>query len=164
MTSEDIKHQLIITSACAWFNVALLPQKPEGSLRRGAQDGHLDFHTAFELRARPEISPELNCVQTLQKSFGWYNKARFPGCITCKKIYAHVKDPVVHVRVGLWKEQNNPACNKSIYILYSFNRLKALTYVYIACKKKKKKKKKRESMEPKFRTSCIDIYVCACII
>ena len=38
-----------MTNACAWFNVALRPQKPEGSLGRGAQDGHLDFHTAPEL-------------------------------------------------------------------------------------------------------------------
>ena len=38
-----------VTNACAWFNVALRPQKPQGSLGRGAQDGHLDFHTAPEL-------------------------------------------------------------------------------------------------------------------
>ena len=30
-------------------DVALRPQKPQGSLGRGAQDGHLDFHTAPEL-------------------------------------------------------------------------------------------------------------------
>ena len=35
-----------VTNACAWFSVALRPQKPQGSLGRGAQDGHLDFHTA----------------------------------------------------------------------------------------------------------------------
>ena len=39
-----------VTNACAWFSVALRPQKPKGSLGRGAQDGHLDFH-----RARPEL-------------------------------------------------------------------------------------------------------------
>ena len=49
MTSEDIKHQLIITNAEAWFNIALRPRKPEGSLGRTAQDGHLDSHTAPEL-------------------------------------------------------------------------------------------------------------------
>ena len=38
-----------VTSAEAWFTVALRPQKPEGSLGRKAQDGHLDFHTAAEL-------------------------------------------------------------------------------------------------------------------
>ena len=37
------------TSAEAWFNVALRPRKPEGSLGRTAQDGHLDSHTAPEL-------------------------------------------------------------------------------------------------------------------
>ena len=36
MTSEDIKHRLIITETV-------------GLLGTGAQDGHLDFHTALEL-------------------------------------------------------------------------------------------------------------------
>ena len=39
------------TNAEAWFNIALRPRKPEGSLGRTAQDGHLDSHTA------PELSP-----------------------------------------------------------------------------------------------------------
>ena len=30
------------TNAEAWFNIALRPRKPEGSLGRTAQDGHLD--------------------------------------------------------------------------------------------------------------------------
>ena len=37
------------TNAEAWFNIALRPRKPEGSLGRKAQDGHLDSHTAPEL-------------------------------------------------------------------------------------------------------------------
>ena len=37
------------TNAKAWFNIALSPRKPEGSLGRTAQDGHLDSHTAPEL-------------------------------------------------------------------------------------------------------------------
>ena len=37
-----------MTNAEAWFNVALRPRKPEGSLGRTAQDGHLDFLTAPE--------------------------------------------------------------------------------------------------------------------
>ena len=36
------------TNAEAWFNIALRPRKPEGSLGRTAQDGHLDSHTAPE--------------------------------------------------------------------------------------------------------------------
>ena len=36
-------------NAEAWFNIALRPRKPEGSLGRTAQDGHLDSHTAPEL-------------------------------------------------------------------------------------------------------------------
>ena len=37
------------TNAEAWFNIALRPRKPEGSLGRTAQNGHLDSHTAPEL-------------------------------------------------------------------------------------------------------------------
>ena len=32
------------------FTVALRPQRPSGLLGTGAQDGHLEFHTAPELR------------------------------------------------------------------------------------------------------------------
>ena len=39
----------VVTSAEARFNNSLLPRKPEGSLGRTAQDGHLDSHTAPEL-------------------------------------------------------------------------------------------------------------------
>ena len=42
-----------MTNAVAWFSVALRPRKPEGSLGRTAQDGHLDSHTA------PELSTQL---------------------------------------------------------------------------------------------------------
>ena len=35
-----------VTNAEAWFSIALRPRKPEGSLGRTAQDGHLDSHTA----------------------------------------------------------------------------------------------------------------------
>ena len=38
-----------VTNAEAWFNIALRPRKPEGSLGRTALDGHLDSHTAPEL-------------------------------------------------------------------------------------------------------------------
>ena len=38
-----------MTSAKALFSIALRPRKPEGSLGRRAQDGHLDSHTAPEL-------------------------------------------------------------------------------------------------------------------
>ena len=49
------------TNAEAWFNIALRPRKPEGSLGRTAQDGHRDSHTAPELciflfLARPDIT------------------------------------------------------------------------------------------------------------
>ena len=38
-----------MTNAEARFNKSLHPRKPEGSLGRTAQDGHLDSHTAPEL-------------------------------------------------------------------------------------------------------------------
>ena len=38
-----------VTNAEAWFSIALLPWKPEGSLGQAAQDGHLHSHTAPEL-------------------------------------------------------------------------------------------------------------------
>ena len=36
------------TNAEAWFSIALRLRKPEGSLGRTAQDGHLDSHTVPE--------------------------------------------------------------------------------------------------------------------
>ena len=39
----------VVTNAEAWFNIALRPRKPEGSVGRTALDGHLDSHTAPEL-------------------------------------------------------------------------------------------------------------------
>ena len=36
----------VVTNTEAWFNNSLRPRKPEGSLGRTAQDGHLDSHTA----------------------------------------------------------------------------------------------------------------------
>ena len=45
-TSCDIGESLAL--AKARFNNSLRPQKPEGSLGRTAQDGHLDSHTAPE--------------------------------------------------------------------------------------------------------------------
>ena len=39
-----------MTNAEARFNKSLRPRKPEGSLGRPAQDGHLDSHTAPGLR------------------------------------------------------------------------------------------------------------------
>ena len=38
-----------VTNAEAWFNIALRPRKPEGSLGQTAQDVYLDSHTAPEL-------------------------------------------------------------------------------------------------------------------
>ena len=45
------------TNAEAWFNIALRPRKPEGSLGRTAQDGHLDSHSNMEVRGEGEYIP-----------------------------------------------------------------------------------------------------------
>ena len=46
-----------MTNAEVRFNNSLRPQKPEGSLGRTAQDGHLDSHTAPELWVRDTRRP-----------------------------------------------------------------------------------------------------------
>ena len=38
-----------MTNAEAWLSNSLRPRKPEGSLGRTVQDGHLDSHTAPKL-------------------------------------------------------------------------------------------------------------------
>ena len=63
-----------MTNAEAWFNKSLRPRKPEGSLGRAAQDGHLGSHTAPEL-----------CLWPLKKKNGTYQsseavwKSRWPA-------------------------------------------------------------------------------------
>ena len=47
------------TNAEAWFSIALRPRKPEGSLGRTAQNGHLDSHTAPELRQCTDDDDEM---------------------------------------------------------------------------------------------------------
>ena len=54
-----------MTSAEAWFSVALRPKKPYGSIGRGAQDDHPDFHTA------PELCPFLSVVRPCSSSVRW---------------------------------------------------------------------------------------------
>ena len=72
----------------------------------------------WPLRARlctcPEISPESNSVQTLQKSFGWdYTETEVP-----RVRYARKKTIIRTLKTcpaefgELWKQQNNPACTK----------------------------------------------------
>ena len=56
-------------NAEAWFTIALRPRKPEGSLGRTAQDGHLDSHTAPELWSlsgcrKPVLGVWLHCPFT----------------------------------------------------------------------------------------------------
>ena len=62
------------TNAEVWFNISLRPWKPEGSLGRTAQDGHLDSHTAPELcGTAPELLKVLKyclCGRKLCESRG----------------------------------------------------------------------------------------------
>ena len=48
-----------MTNAEARFNSSLRPRKPEGSLGRTAQDGHLDSHIVLEL------CPESYCSKAI---------------------------------------------------------------------------------------------------
>ena len=62
------------TNAWAWFNIALRPRKPEGSLGRTAKDGHFDFHSA----------PELWFVQGFQcckATLRTLDKSEFRSCV-----------------------------------------------------------------------------------
>ena len=52
-----------MTNAEARFNKSLRPRKPEGSLGRTAQDGHLDSHTAPELWIKGDICSSYIWVQ-----------------------------------------------------------------------------------------------------
>ena len=60
-----------MTNAEARFNNSLRPRKPEGSVGRTAQDGHLDFHTAPELWSLAEregIYIYIHCYWQLEGS------------------------------------------------------------------------------------------------
>ena len=61
-----------MTNGEARFNIALRPQKPEGSLGRGAQDGHLDFHTTHELRLDEGIGFQLLAPPRITFPLGAY--------------------------------------------------------------------------------------------
>ena len=58
-----------MTNAEAWFNIALRPRKPEGSLGRTAQDGHLDSHTAPEQLILPHESDASFIISFLKRPF-----------------------------------------------------------------------------------------------
>ena len=53
-----------MTNVEARFNNSLRPRKPEGSLGRTAQDGHLDSHTA------PELCRKRFCYDHLYGHYG----------------------------------------------------------------------------------------------
>ena len=58
-----------MTDVEAWFSNSLCPRKPEGSLGRTAQDGHLDSHTAPESQQRSEIKNESVDCEMYTKPF-----------------------------------------------------------------------------------------------
>ena len=61
-----------MANAEARFNKSLRPRKPEGSLGRTAQDGHLDSHTA------PELCHQSDVMCRLSTPFAW--KSSPLGC------------------------------------------------------------------------------------
>ena len=62
--SWHIRDRQAVTNAEAWFNIALRPRKPEGSLGRTAQDGHLDSHTAPELWGESKAGTDVDSYTT----------------------------------------------------------------------------------------------------
>ena len=64
------------TNAEAWFNIALRPRKPEGSLGRSAQDGHLDYHTTPELCELHSRLARMATVRVVIASDEWSQAAR----------------------------------------------------------------------------------------
>ena len=86
-----------MTNAEAWLSIALRPRKPEGSLGRTDQDGHLNSHTA------PELSCEGDrwlcvCIES-------YNK-RSCVCVEqsklCVCVCVHRTKEVVYVSKCVW--------------------------------------------------------------
>ena len=55
----------VVTNAEARFSNSLRPRKPEGSLRRTAQDAHLDSHAA------PELCPKWSIVVSFTVNQKW---------------------------------------------------------------------------------------------
>ena len=71
-----------MANAEAWFNIALRPRKPEGSLGRTAQDGHLDSHTAPELYFEDVPMVEfMYFVFTRMPGKGYRRRPRFLLCL-----------------------------------------------------------------------------------
>ena len=65
----------------------------------------------------PQIFPESSSVQALQKSFGWDYKPRSPVCIRMqKRSHMHVKDHVVHVRVGWTMETSKSVTQRALTV------------------------------------------------
>ena len=77
----------------------LLSKAKSSTIQRGhGMDGR---PLCARLCARPKNSLEGNSVQTLQKSFGWDCKLRYPHVHThAKRSHTHVKESVAHV--GVW--------------------------------------------------------------
>ena len=65
-----------MTNAEARFNIALRPRKPEGSLGRTAQDGHLDSHTAPKLCCECDYS----LVSSVVAHMGSRRSLEVEGC------------------------------------------------------------------------------------
>ena len=89
-----------MTSAEARFSKSLRPQKPEGSLGRTAQDGHLDSHTAPEL-CQGAMSvyhficklPLRKCTQTTSLHCGCHGASHHMIWNTSFPLHAHCLIP-----------------------------------------------------------------------
>ena len=61
----------VLRCQLTYSNIALRPRKPEGSLGRTAQDGHLDSHTAPEICDLPVLNFYLIYLLILSSGVCW---------------------------------------------------------------------------------------------
>ena len=105
-----------MTNAEARFSVALRPRKPEGSLGRTAQDGHLDSHTAPELWNHYLIEEFLK--KTLEPRFWDFHWATLIGNISHFDDYHHqlmrTGTTAVNREEEKNKKQNSTQCRRSV--------------------------------------------------
>ena len=119
--SRTCKHSVVMQShnVEAWFNIALRPRKPEGSLGRTAQDGHLDSHTAPELCGPDSICTDFctSCTRTCKHSAVRLSlRSSYTGCC------AEVSDQLVQAFHHLMQHAPNELKRENPWHLWILSR------------------------------------------
>ena len=95
-----------MTTAEAWFNIALRPRKPEGSLELTTQGGHLDSHTAPEL------------CQSLEKNSGFIPKDKVKQEKRTVVMYTQGQIESLGTKKGLYIQRQNQRREKNCGYVY----------------------------------------------